>query len=156
MSKAVAQATQIEPITHLVEMFEHPDDKARREYADVGADWAYFLVQYLRGTRRLEISSEEIVETQIYIRSSDAERRALLFVCESENEIKPSSDDKFKLQVLDQFLFDYLEGRTLGHADLVAQIRSIPFKLAERQRFDRQLFAKTYESPRLFSWIWAA
>src|SRR6266568_2281205 len=140
----MSTTNQIEQSVEMPEVFERAEDRERREYAAVGADWAYFLVQYLRGRRRLEISSEEIVETQIYIRSSDAERRALLFVCESENEIKPSSDDKFRLQILDQFLLDYLEGRTLGHADWVAQIRSIPLRVAERQQFDRQLFPKTF------------
>ena len=154
-TKSVSE-NQIEPSFQPIEVFESADDKFRREYAEVGADWAYFLCQFLRGTRRLEISSEEIVETHLYRRSDDIEKRALFFVCESENEIKPSSDDKFKLQVLDQFLFDYLEGRTLGHADWVAQIRSIPFKVAERQRFDADLFPKTFPSPKLFSWIWAA
>src|SRR6266568_3073732 len=140
----MSTTNQIEQSVEMPEVFERAEDRERREYAAVGADWAYFIVEYLRGRRRLEISSEEMVETQIYIRSSDAERRALRFVCESENEIKPSSDDKFRLQILDQFLFDYLEGRTLGHADLVAQIKSIPFAVAERQQFDRQLFPKTF------------
>ena len=153
MSKAVAQATQIEPSFQPFEAYENADDRARREYAEIGADWAYFIVEYLRGRRRLDISTEEIVETQLYLRSNDVEKRALLFVCDSPNEIKPSSDDKFRLQILDQFLLDYVESKTLDHSDLVHQIKSIPARVAERQRFDRQLFTKTYESPRLFSWL---
>src|SRR6266853_5964535 len=153
MSKSVAQATQIEPSFQPFEAYENAGDRERREYAEVGGDWAYFLVKFLQGTRRLEISSEEIVETQLYLRSNDVEKRALLFVCDSRNEIKPSSDDKFRLQILDQFLLDYVESKTLGHLDWVDQIKSIPARVAERQRFDRQLFPKTFPSPKLFSWV---
>jgi len=144
---------QIEQSVEMPEVFERAEDRERREYASVGADWAYFIVAFLRGRRRLEISRDEIVETQLYLRSNDVEKRALLFVCDSPNEIKPSSDDKFRLQILDQFLLDYVESKTLGHSDLVHQIKSIPARVAERQRFDRQLFPKTFPSPKLFSWV---
>jgi hypothetical protein len=111
-------------------------------------------VLFLQGQRRLEIQPSEIVKTQLYFRSDDFEKRALEMVCQSDREMQPSLDDARQLRTLDNFLCDYVDGRTLGHADLVAQITSIPYKVAERQRFDAAMFPKVYASPSLFSWIW--
>ena len=137
------------------EALESPTEKFRREYAEVGADWAYFLVQFLRGKRRAEIQPEEIKQTQIYLRANDAERRALDFVCQVDHLLHPSPEDKLKLRIRDQFLCGYVDGLTLGHADLVAEIKSIPFQIAKRAKADRALFANVYEQPRLFGWIFA-
>ena len=136
------------------DVFESAEEKFRREYAEVGADWSYFIVQFLRGRRRLDIQPAEIVKTQIFLRADDAERRALEFVCEVDHPTRPSPDDELKLRIRDQFLIDYVDGLTLGHADLVAEIKSIPYRVAAREQSDRALFAKVYESPRLFTWIW--
>jgi hypothetical protein len=51
-------------------------DAERRDWAVAGGDWSYFLVQFLRGQRRLPIQQSEIKETQLYKRSSPAEQRA--------------------------------------------------------------------------------
>jgi hypothetical protein len=52
-------------------------DEERRSWAENGCDFAFFLVQFLRGQRRLPIQALEIVETQLYKRSSEAERKAI-------------------------------------------------------------------------------
>ena len=136
------------------DVFESAEEKFRREYAEVGADWAYFLVQFLRGKRRADIQPEEIVETQLYLRATEAERRALEFVCQVDHPLHPSPDDRLKLRIRDQFLSDFVDGLTLGHADLVAEIEAIPYKVAAREQSDRALFANVYEQPRLFAWVW--
>jgi hypothetical protein len=148
--------TKVEASASGPEVFENADDKFRRQYAELGADFAYFIAQFLRGRRRLEIQPEEILKTQLYLRANDAERRGLNFICEVDHPMRPSPDDELKLRVRDQFLIDYVDGLILGHADLVAEIRSIPLRVAAREQADRSLFAKVYESPRLFEWIWKA
>ncbi len=135
------------------EELESRTDAFRREYAAVGGDWAYFLVQFLQGRRRTEIKPDEIVKTQTYLRANDAERRALEFVCAVDHPSLPTPDDEIKLRLRDQFLVDFADGLTLGHADLVAEIRSIPMRVAERQKSDRALFATVYPQPFLFSWV---
>src|ERR1700730_3258699 len=146
--KAKVVANQnIEPSVELHEVFENAEDRTRRIWAENGCDYAYFVVRFLQGRRRLEIQPSEIVKTQLYARSDVFEKRALEMVCATEREIPPSPEDERRLRTQDQFLVDYIEGRNLGHADLVNQLRSIPTKVAERERFDRTTFAKVWESP---------
>jgi hypothetical protein len=123
-------------------------------WALAGCDWAYFLAEFLRGRRRLDIQPAEIVKTQLYQRSSEAEQRALCLVCETGKEINPLREDERRLRIRDQFLMNYVDGHNLGHADLVKELTSIPAKVAERDHFDRAMFARVYDSPRLFDWIW--
>ena len=144
-----------EPSTEIVETFETVEDKTRREYASAGADYAYFIVQFLQGRRRLEIQPSEIVKTQTYARSDEIEKKALRIICESDHEIPPSPEDELKLRTRDQLLLSYVEGRNLGHADSVQQLTSIPQKVAERQYFDSALFGgRVYTSPVIFRWVW--
>jgi hypothetical protein len=109
---------------------------------------------FLRGRRRLDIQPAEIVTTRLYQRSSEAERRAILMVCETEHEIQPPPEDERELRSRDAWLMDFVDGRNLGHADRVAQITAIPVHVAERQKFDRTYFKTMYKSPRLFSFLW--
>jgi hypothetical protein len=146
--------TKVEPTTSMPEAFESPTDKARREFAEMGADATYFVARFLQGKRRVDIQPEEILKTQLYLRANDAERRALVFVCEVDYPTKPSPDDALKLRIRDQFLLDYVDGLTLGHADWVAEIESIPLRVAAREQADRSLFPTVWESPKLFQWIW--
>jgi len=154
MSKTIAQATQIEPSFQPVEVFENASDRERREYAQAGCDYAYFVVRFLQGHRRLEIQPSEIVKTQLYKRADDFEKHALEMVCATELEIPPSPDDELKLRLRDQFLCDFADRKTLGHANDVAEIKLIPAKVAERRRFDTAMFPKVWESPVLFAWVW--
>lgn len=126
----------------------------RKTWNTPGCDWAYFIVQFLRGHRRLEIQASEITETQLYLRSDEIERHALRLVCESEYPRTPSAEDARRLIERDQFLTAYLEGRILGHANWVTEIRLIPARVAERQQFDRKTFQTVYASPRLFGLLW--
>ena len=152
-AKVVANLNIEEPSFQPVEVFERADEKFRREYAEAGADWAYFIVMFLRGRRRLDIQPAEVVQTHLFLRSSDAERRALLLVCETDNEIHPSPEDARRLREKDNWLDEYLSGRNLGHADWVNQIQNIPARVRERENYDRNLFPRVYKQPRLFSFL---
>jgi len=134
--------------------FVTPAEALRKKWAELGCDSAYFVVEFLRGRRRLEIQPEEITHTQLYQRANDAERRALDLVCESDKESHPSPEAERRLRSRDAFLMDFIDGRNLGHADLVKQILSIPAHVAEREKFDRTYFRTMYTSPKLFGWIW--
>jgi len=131
-------------------------DAERREFARAGGDWAFFLVQFLRGQRRLPIQQSEIKETQLYLRSNAAEQRALEMVCDAEPKqplyIEPES--KRALADRDGWLMLFSDDKNLGHADRVAQIRAIPAAVAAREKFDCDLFPKAhYPITRLFDWI---
>jgi len=66
----------------------------------------------------------------------------------------PSAEDARHLRVRDQFILDYVGGRTLGHADWVKQLRSIPANVDERNHFDRMYFRTVYELLKLFQCKW--
>jgi hypothetical protein len=150
----IAKTNTSEPSAEIVEAFETVEDRTRREWSSAGCDYAYFVVLFLQGKRRLEVQPSEIVKTQLYFRSDDFEKHALEMVCATDREMQPSLDDERQLRTRDNFLCDYADRKTLGHADLVAQITSIPYKVAERQQFDIAMFPRTYSSPTLFSWLW--
>jgi len=127
----------------------------RRAWAEHGCDWAYFVLKLLQGRRTSDIRVEEITETLFYARCNDVEKMALLLVCADSSEPKQllaSDTDEFKEH--DIWLDNYLNGKNLGHADMVTQLYSIPVAVADRQRFDRQYFSVQYESPKLFGWVW--
>jgi hypothetical protein len=134
--------------------FVTPAEAQRKKWAEFGCDSAYFVLEFLRGRRRLEIQPEEIAQTQLYLRSSELERRALDLVCESENKSHPSPVDERELQTRDTFLMDFIDGRNVGHTKWVSDIQDIPAKVAERKRFDRAYFRTVYTSRKLFGWIW--
>jgi hypothetical protein len=149
--------TQVsEPSMTPIEAFEPESERELREWYEAGASWSYFLVEFLRGNRGLEIQPGEITGTQLYKKSPDAERKALEFVCATDVEQPPSPADEQYLRERDQFLADFVVGRIIGHSDLVAQIASIPRLVAERETFDQKMFPRTFRSPRLFQWIWGS
>ena len=157
MSTLIQISENIEPITTTPEVVESIEDRTRRVWSESGADYAYFVVRFLQGRRKLPIQPSEIVKTQLYRMSDEIERKALRLVCEVSHEIPPSPEDERHLQVIDQFLIDHLAGRTLGHADVLNQLKLIPVRVAERKRFDATLFATVWESPKgMFSWLWRA
>jgi hypothetical protein len=140
--------------THQTE--SQAQNQERREFAEAGCDWAFFLIQFLRGMRRLPIQASEIVETQLYKHASEAERKALLLVCDADPEqplyIEPES--KRVLADRDAWLMLFVSGSNLGHADRVAQIRAIPSAVAAREKFDCDLFPQAhYPITTLFSWV---
>jgi hypothetical protein len=131
-------------------------DRERREWAESGADFAFFLVQFLRGQRRMPIQQNEIVETHLYLRSSPAEQLALKMVCDEEPRrllyIEPES--KRELRERDNFLARYADGHPLERSDWVAQIREIPRLIAAREKADRDLFPQAhYPITKIFSWL---
>jgi hypothetical protein len=131
-------------------------DEERREWASCGADYAHFLVQFLRGTRRLPIQQSEIVETQLYLRSNAAEQQALKMVCDEEPRrllyIEP--EQKRALADRDGFLARYADGHPLERSDWVAQIREIPVLVEAREKGDRQMFPQAhYPITKIFSWL---
>jgi hypothetical protein len=133
-------------------------DAERQIWASCGADWAYFLIQFLRGQRRLPVQQSEIKETQLYLRSSEAEQKALLLVCDEEPRrllyIEP--EQKSALADRDNWLMLLVDGKNLGHADRVRQIAEIPQLIAAREKADRDMFPTAhYPIATLFTWIWA-
>src|SRR5712691_9052126 len=140
--------------THQTEI--QAQNQERREWAEAGGDWAFFLVQFLRGQRRLPVQASEIVETQLYLRSSEAERKALLLVCDAEHShpIYIEPEQKRELADRDGWLLNFVSGSNLGHADRVAQIVAIPAAVAAREKFDRDLFPQAhYPITKIFSWV---
>jgi hypothetical protein len=105
--------------------FVTPEDVFRKQWASSGADWAYFILQFLRGRRRLEIQPKEIAETQLYLRSSEQERRALAFVCATDEEVSPSPEDTRALRTRDQFVMDLVMEQILGMR--IGLMRFAPF-----------------------------
>jgi hypothetical protein len=131
-------------------------DRQRREFAEAGGDWAYFLIQFLRGQRRLPIQQSEIVETQLYLRSSSAEQQALKMVCDEEPRrllyIEP--EQKRALADRDAWLMLFADGKNLGHADRVRAIAEIPVLVAAREKCDCDMFPQAhYPIATLFSWV---
>lgn len=145
-----------EPSAEIHEIFELTSDRERRIWAESGCDYVYFVVRFLQGKRRLEIQPEEIVLTKLYRRSDDLERRALRMVCDSGCVQVPSPEDSRRLREMDNWLYEYLEHRNIGHADKVKMLQSIPAHVMERQRFDSTYFATLYTSPKLFGFLWEA
>jgi hypothetical protein len=130
-------------------------DAERRDWAVSGGDWAYFLVQFLRGQRRLPIQQSEIVETQLYQRANDLERKALLLVCDGNQAKYIEPEQKRQLVDRDSWLMLFTDGKNLGHADRVAQVMQIPAAVAAREKWDRDMFLKAhYPVTRLFDFIW--
>jgi hypothetical protein len=154
MNFAKAVDNQIETSVEMrLPDYVSPAEVFRMQWASSGADWGYFFIEFLRGRRRLDVQPEEIKHTQLWLRSDDLEKRALEMVCATEHELHPNPEDERILRSRDSFLMDFIDGRNLGHADLVTQVMSIPARVAERERFDRNTFPTVYESPRLFGWI---
>ena len=54
----------------------------------------------------------------------------------------------------DAFLVEFADGKTLGHADFVYEIRGIPFRVARAQALDAARFQNTFNAPTLFRWVW--
>ena len=132
-------------------------NQERREWAESGADFAFFLVQFLRGQRRLPVQQSEIKETQLYLRSSAAEQRALEMVCDAEpsHPIYLEPEQKRELADHDAWLMLFADGQNLGHADRVAQIMQIPSAVAAREKWDRDMFPQAhYPIQKLFGWVW--
>jgi hypothetical protein len=126
--------------THQTEI--QAQNQERREWAEAGGDWAYFLVQFLRGQRRLPVQQSEIKETQLYLRSSEAEQKALILVCDPEPK-HPLYIDPEAVRILrerDAWLMLFVDDKNLGHGDRVAQIRAIPAAVAAREKWDRDIF----------------
>jgi hypothetical protein len=129
-------------------------NRERQMWAAAGADWAYFLVQFLRGQRRLPIQSSEIKTTQLYKRSSPAERQALEMVCDEPEVPHLDPESKRALADRDAWLMLFADGKNLGHADRVAQIAEIPVLVEAREKGDRQMFPTAhYPITPLFDWI---
>src|SRR5713226_3206912 len=130
--------------THQTEI--QAQNQERREFAEAGGDWAFFLVQLLRGQRRLPIQQSEIKETQLYLRSSEAERKALLLVCDAEpsHPIYIEPEQKRELADRDNWLMLFSDDKNLGHADRVAQINAIPSAVAAREKWDRDMFPQAH------------
>jgi hypothetical protein len=104
----------------------------------------------------LPVQQSEIKETQLYLRSSEAERKALLLVCDAEpsHPICIEPEQKRELADRDGWLMLFVSDSNLGHADRVAQIRAIPSAVAAREKFDRDLFPQAhYPITPLFDWI---
>ena len=155
MSKAVAQATQIEPSFQPRESFENAGDHERREWAEHSGDWAFGVLRFLQGRRQNEISLAEVLTTQTYTRSTQREKDALRFVAaQSEQRHLVSDEDRRRLIERDSFLIKFVDGETLGHSDWVTQIQAIPAGVVRAQAVDAAMFKTTFPSPVLFRWIW--
>jgi hypothetical protein len=129
-------------------------NQERREFAEAGGDWAFFLVQFLRGQRRLPIQQSEIKETQLYLRSNAAEQRALEMICDEPEVPYIDPENKRALTDRDGWLMLLADGKNLGHADRVAQVMQIPAAVAAREKGDRDLFPQAhYPITPLFQWV---
>src|ERR1700674_4903871 len=142
MSRTVKmlETSNIEPSTESVELhevFETADEKFRREWNKAGADWAFWLLKFLQGFRRNEISLSEIVRTQTYAHSTPREKDALKFIAEQSEQHTPLSDEDRRMLIeRDDFLVRHVARETLGHADWVAEIQGIPAAVARAQAVD--------------------
>ncbi len=155
MPKKSSTVERPEPRAEMVLDFVDRRDLARQKWAESGADWAYFIVRFLQGQRRVEVHPEEITGTLLYQRSNDAEKQALRLVCEEPVKgIFPSWEDQRLLRERDHWLNEFIEGRNLGHGDLVKQLSEIPSQVAAREDWDRTYFHEVYPSRKLFSWLW--
>jgi hypothetical protein len=142
-----------EPIVLPVEEFEPRSERERREFVGTGGDIAFFILTFLRGRRRHDITMQEIETTRLYERSNEAERLALRVVCAESPLTDSSAHDASQLRSRDAALIDFAEGRHI-RGDWAAQLRGIPALLRERQEFDRATFRKQYLPPEgLFDWI---
>jgi hypothetical protein len=75
----------------------------------------------------------------------DEEPKRLLYI---EPEQKRALADR------DGWLMLLADGKNLGHADRVAQIRQIPQLIAAREKSDRDMFPTAhYPITRLFGWV---
>jgi hypothetical protein len=131
-------------------------NREREIWASCGADWAYFLMQFLRGQRRLPIQLREIKQTHTYLRSSPDERQALEMVCDPEptHPIYIEPESKRSLTNRDNFLMRYADSSTLERSDWVAQITQIPVLVAAREKGDQEMFPQAhYPITTLFSWV---
>ena len=137
------------------EVFENFAEKNYRLWKTRGADVAFAIVEILRGNRRQEISMSDIATTQLYRRSSPAERYALAYVTSESADVPAAESDAEILRLRDQMLIDFADHKLLGHRDFQNHVLRIPARLAEKQQFDEQTFpfATKYESPKLFGWI---
>ena len=143
-----------EPSSEMAEVFEFREDRERRVWSENGCDWGYFIVRFLQGQRRAEITPEEITQTKLYARCDELERRALEMVCANPNPlVNVTPDDECRLRERDSWLVDFVDRKTLGHQDWIEQLLSIPAAAAERQTFDSAYFFTQYPQPRLFAWI---
>ena len=141
--------------THQTEI--QAQNQERREWAEAGGDWAFQILAFLRGSRRLEITLGELKATQTYGRSTEQEKRALEFVTgqtEEHPEIYVDGEDRRKLRERDDFLVRFANGEPLLRSDWASDLHHIPAAVAAREKFDRDLFPKAhYPITRLFDWI---
>jgi hypothetical protein len=131
-------------------------DEERRSWAENGCDFAFFLVQFLRGQRRLPIQLSEIKQTHTYLRSNAAERQALEMVCDPEttHQIYIDPESKRALTDRDNFLMRYADSHPLERSDWVAQITQIPVLVAAREKGDRDMLPQAnYPITKIFSWL---
>jgi hypothetical protein len=135
--------------------FESRDDRERRLWTEAGADVAFFLLEFLKGTRRRDIQLSEIETTRLYKQSSEAEKRALRYVAAQLEPFEPTPTETAELDGRDNTLLCYARGEKISGA-WVRQITEIPTRLRERDEFDRRMFSKQYSRPEgLFDWIFA-
>ena len=144
----------VEPTIEPVELFELPAEKLRREWAAMGADWAWQVLKFLQGRRTNEVSVEEVQRTKTFSRATELEKKSLLFVAhEAQQSRVPTEDDLCVLNERDDFLIAFSEGRVLGRRNWANQILSIPVAVRSREEYDRQFFPVVYKSPSLFGWL---
>ena len=134
--------------------FENFTNREEREYRKIkttGADIAFFVLDLLKRGLRQEPSLSDIAKTQLWSRSSEAERRALLVACSDSPATELSEAETNKLRRNDQMLADFID-RRLVNRDFQNRVLSIPTRLEERRRFDEKVFpfAALYASPKIF------
>ena len=140
----------------MVEHFESPTDKFRREWAENGADYSWQVLKFLQGRRINEVSLAEIERTKTFARATELEKSSLRFVASQAEQRNPFSyDDLIRLRERDDFLMRFTENKTLGHMDWISEIQNIPAAVRRAKEIDANLFRNSYPSPpSLFDWIW--
>src|SRR5882757_1158330 len=94
---------------------ETADEKLRREWADKSGDWAWQVLKFLQGHRKIEISLTEIVTPHTDARSTQREKDSLRFVAaQAEQYRSPSDENRRRLIERDDFLMKFVAGETLG------------------------------------------
>jgi hypothetical protein len=153
--KSAVAETLIEATISMPEVFESAGDKFHREWAEHSGDWSFQILKFLQGRRVNEVNAAEIITTQTYARSLQPEKEALRWVAEQAEQLRPlSEEDRRRLIERDAFLLNWVDGKTLGHADWVAEIQNIPAAVRRAQDVDAALFPNTFPSRHLFGWHW--
>lgn len=154
MQSKAQENQNIEPSHSVVEAYESPTEKYRREWAEHSGDWAFQVLNFLKGRRVNEVNVAEIITTQTYARSLQREKDALRYVAEqAENRRALLVEDRRRLIERDDFLIRWVDGETLGHSDWVRELSGIPLAVKRAQEVDAALFPNTYPSVKLFGWI---